>query len=173
MKVKYKSSTEDVSKDGKYRYQLSRTWDYSLPKVMFIMLNPSTATDTEDDKTLEKVVSYAKEWGYGSVLIGNLFAYRCKSADELSNVEEPVGEGNQNALKVMSEQAKTIVCAWGNSKVSSTGNSLDFISKPLHYLELSIDGTPKNPLYLKGNLIPQLVVEKNDKELKLNKKINN
>ena len=65
-----------LSEDRKYRYLLSRNWDDTKPTVLFIGLNPSTADEKEDDPTINKCISYAKSWGYGKVLMANLFAFR-------------------------------------------------------------------------------------------------
>ena len=56
---------------GRYRYQLWRVWDPGRPLgcVMFLMLNPSTATDAEDDPTIRRCSGYARSWataGYTS-----------------------------------------------------------------------------------------------------------
>jgi len=59
-----------------YRYMLIREWDENLPRTDFIMLNPSTADEYEDDATIRKCISYAKSWGCGSVRVMNLFAIR-------------------------------------------------------------------------------------------------
>ena len=58
-----------------YRYSLWRLWDTSIPSVLFIGLNPSTADEHEDDPTLSKCMQYAANWGYGGVYIANLFAF--------------------------------------------------------------------------------------------------
>ena len=63
-----------ISDCGKYRYQLWRKWDPSLPVVLFIMLNPSQADASEDDPTIRRCINYAKSWGYGGIYVGNLFA---------------------------------------------------------------------------------------------------
>ena len=62
----------------RYRYKLWRVWDPARPLglVMFLMLNPSTATDAEDDPTIRRCIGYARSWGYGGLYVGNLFAYR-------------------------------------------------------------------------------------------------
>ena len=41
-----------ISKNKKYRYELSRIWSES-PKITFIMLNPSLGNETYDDKTIK------------------------------------------------------------------------------------------------------------------------
>lgn len=150
-----------ISECGKYRYQLSRVWDESKLKVMFIMLNPSTADASQDDPTIRRCINFAKSWGFGGLMVGNLFAYRATNPKELLNVLDPAGEENQKFLDEMFETCETIVCAWGNSKIVSTIHKRDSGYKPLgpskdrlHYLELSNDGTPKHPLYLKGDLKP-------------------
>lgn len=36
-------ASAELSPDGVYRYRLDRAWDDSLPRLVFLMLNPSTA----------------------------------------------------------------------------------------------------------------------------------
>lgn len=59
-----------------YRFALWRIWDQSMPYAMFIGLNPSTADETRDDPTLVRCGNFARQWGYGSVCMANLFALR-------------------------------------------------------------------------------------------------
>lgn len=156
-----KSAT--VSGCGKYRYRLERIWDKSKPKVLFIMLNPSTADAMNDDATIRRCVNYAKEWGYGGVLVGNLFAYRATKPKELLTAENPIGDENLKFIDQMFKEAAAVICAWGNSGiVDKLGKKLGPDYKPLkgwigflYYLELAKNGTPKHPLYLKKDLIPQ------------------
>lgn len=42
--------------------------------VLFIMLNPSTATDILNDPTIRRCIGFAQRWGYAKLLVGN--AYR-------------------------------------------------------------------------------------------------
>ena len=65
-----------LSADRKYRYVLTRIWDETKPTVVFIGLNPSTADEEVDDKTIRKCIGYAKRWGYGKLIMVNLFAFR-------------------------------------------------------------------------------------------------
>lgn len=74
-----------LSEDRKYRYILSRTWDETKPTVLFIGLNPSTADEKTDDPTIRKCINYAKCWGYGKILMANLFAFRSTILIELIN----------------------------------------------------------------------------------------
>ncbi len=59
----------------KYRYSLTRSWNSAKGYVLFIGLNPSTADETIDDPTLRRCMNYAKDWGYGGLIMVNLFAY--------------------------------------------------------------------------------------------------
>ena len=146
-----------------YRYTLSRIWDLSKPQVMFIMLNPSTADALKDDPTIKRCIAFAKSWGYGGINVGNLFAYRSRFPIELFHTLDPVGKENIKFLKDMALKSEIIVCAWGNGSLVEKLKKklwpeyfpLKGLYKPLHYLELCNDGTPKHPLYLKSNLKPQ------------------
>ena len=51
------NKTAVLSDDNIYRYQLSRIWDEEKPKILFIMLNPSTADEFVEDPTIRRVVN--------------------------------------------------------------------------------------------------------------------
>lgn len=79
-----------LSDDRKYRYSLSRVWDESKNKVMFIGLNPSTADETEDDPTIRRCINFAKSWGYVGLEMTNLFAFRATAPKDMKNTKEPI-----------------------------------------------------------------------------------
>ena len=72
-----------ISECGLYRYELHRTWDKKKGKVLFIMLNPSTADAVNDDTTTIRCINYAKRWGFGSMMIGNIYPFRAKRPKDL------------------------------------------------------------------------------------------
>ena len=80
-----------LSEDRKYRYVLSRIWDKSKPIVMIIGLNPSTADETEDDRTIRRCIKFADSWGYGGVYMLNLFAFRATKPTDMFVVVNPIG----------------------------------------------------------------------------------
>lgn len=146
-----------ISKCEKYRYQLWRIWDESLPAVMFVMLNPSTADADEDDPTIRRCIGFAKSWGYGGIYVGNLFAYRATNPKELLYQEEAEGGFNWPHLLTMEVKCDKIICAWGNYGIVKKLTYKKY--KPVlrsksHCLGISKDGAPKHPLYLKGDLKP-------------------
>ena len=100
-----------------YRYRLWRIWEEAKPKVMFIMLNPSTADGKMDDPTVRRCISFAKSWGYGGLYVANLFAYRSTQPKDLLEQTDVVGLDNSFHLKEMSKKCEIAVCAWGNSKI--------------------------------------------------------
>ena len=72
-----------ISVCSKYRYELHRTWDEKKKKVLFIMLNPSTADGMKDDLTTIRCMNFAKKWGYGGLMIGNIYPFRAKRPKHL------------------------------------------------------------------------------------------
>ena len=83
------------------------------------MLNPSTADEKTDDLTTIRCIKFAKKWGYGGIMIGNLYPFRAKRPKDLRKWEdslwnETVGATqecyhvlttNKKAVKCMAEQA--------------------------------------------------------------------
>ena len=58
-----------------YRYSLMRTWSYHQEKIHFIMLNPSTATEIQNDPTVERCERRARSLNYGAFCVTNIFAW--------------------------------------------------------------------------------------------------
>jgi len=139
---------------GNYRYSLTRKWAEG-PSVLFVMLNPSTADANEDDPTIGRCISFAKSWDYGSLVVGNLFAFRTPSPDDLMESENPIGDANDEWLDKLQKSANLTVAAWGN-KGRFLGRSkkvAQLLNKP-HYLRMTSIGEPSHPLYLPAKLKP-------------------
>jgi hypothetical protein len=141
--------------DGNYRYLLGRKWDENLQQVTFLMLNPSTADHEQDDPTLRKCINFAKFWGYGSLEVVNLFAYRATNPRELRQVNEPVGRKNNYYLELAIKKTHLIILAWGTkgSFQKRDKEVLNLISdkQPLYCLGLTKYGYPRHPLYVRND----------------------
>jgi hypothetical protein len=83
-----------ISRDGQYRYALSRIWDEAKPTVLFVMRSPSTADGERDDRTITRCVNFATSWGYGGVHVTNLYAAR-----NTETAKDPVGKDNVKHVK--------------------------------------------------------------------------
>ena len=150
-----------ISDCNKYRYELHREWDKDKKKVLFIMLNPSTADGVEDDLTTRRCINFAKKWGYGGTMIGNIYPFRAKRPKDLRKWIDTDKDAafettviNQAYVGNMATCADLIVCAWGCNYKGGIPEWIDNLGR-LHYLELCDDGvTPKHPL---GNLSKDLV----------------
>jgi len=144
-----------ISNCSKYRYELHREWDKKKGKVLFIMLNPSTACGVTDDLTTIRCMNFAKKWGYGGIMIGNIYPFRAKRPKDLKKWVRDCKHSkrfqdwiNYRHIMSMAEQADMIVCAWGCNH-PGIPEMLEYTSD-LFYLELCKDNiTPKHPL---GNL---------------------
>jgi len=157
------SWAEFGGENKEYRYALRRVWDKSLGSVLFVMMNPSTADPFVDDPTVAKCQRYARAWGYGTLWVGNTFAYRATNQKQLMQVADPVGPENDEWLLKMAKQAGIIVLAYGKphkhlcQRGSDVAALLRSAGHELHVLKLCNDGTPSHPLYLKGTLKPCLL----------------
>ena len=143
-----------ISDDSKYRYQLSRIWDEEKPTVLFIMLNPSTADADRDDPTIRRVMNFAKSWGYGGVFVGNLYAFRSTDPKALRHTDDPIGEDNIEHIQTLIGITERVIYAWGNHHKEPEWLK-DLVDTP-YCIDISKNGIPKHPLYLKSELQPKL-----------------
>ncbi|QCC59415.1 DUF1643 domain-containing protein [Natrinema thermotolerans] len=148
-------ATFDEHRD--YRYTLTRKWDESKPTLGWIMLNPSTADETEDDPTIRRCIGYAKDWGYGSITVGNLFALRATDPDELREHPDPVGGRNDDELQAVCEFADKVVAAWGaNGDLYGRGREVgEILDADLYALDTTKAGHPVHPLYQPKDAEPE------------------
>ncbi|CTQ48363.1 DUF1643 domain-containing protein [Jannaschia donghaensis] len=153
-------STATYSDDESYRYVLTRTWDGAGDRVAFVMLNPSTATEFQNDPTVERCERRARALGFGAFRVVNIFAYRATDPRDMRAQSDPVGgPANDDAIREAALWADTTICAWGtHGAYLDRGPRVEALlratGKPLATLGLSKDGHPKHPLYIAYSVQP-------------------
>ncbi|MQQ08097.1 DUF1643 domain-containing protein [Epibacterium sp. SM1979] len=146
-----------------YRYALTRVWDTSGRRVMFVMLNPSKATEVQNDPTIERCERRARTLGFGGFRATNIFAYRATDPRDMRAADAPEGPANMETLREGADWADTVICAWGThgayrNQGPQVAELLRGTGKPLYHLGLSKAGHPKHPLYIAYVQQPQLWV---------------
>lgn len=144
----------------RYRYQLREIWNPDRPLVLWVLMNPSVACLDHADPTLRKTGNFARIWGYGGQWVGNVHAYRSTNKNRLLEVDDPVGPDNDRLILEMSEQAQTVVLAYGQPPKQLRSRGAQVVALLRHHphlchLRLAQDGTPVHPLYLPFSLRPQ------------------
>lgn len=150
-----------LSQDWLHRFQLLRVWDTEKPKVAFIGLNPSTADANNDDPTIRRCIRFAKDWGYGGIIMVNLFSFRATSPADMKAHHEPNREENVNFILSAAHDARVVICAWGANGDYLKQN--EWIKKllrdrdiPMGCLGKTKDGHPRHPLYIKADKLPEI-----------------
>ena len=143
-----------------YRFALTRTWDPKGRKVMFVMLNPSKATEVANDPTVERCEARAKTLGFGAFMVTNLFSLRETDPHAMRKHPYPVGEATDDALQNGADWADMTIAAWGVHGVHQRRNTevvslFQSHNQPLHCLGETKDGHPRHPLYLPYSAQPQ------------------
>ena len=147
------------SRCRRWRYLLWRRWDEARPLANFLMLNPSTADEFKLDPSCTRARRYAERWGYGGLIVTNLFGWRATDPDVMLAAQDPVGRGNDRAILAAAREAAIVVCAWGNHGAHNE-RSRQVLSRlrcaglSLHMLRMNGSGEPAHPLYLPGSLAP-------------------
>lgn len=148
----------DISEDKLYRFVLGRSWDESLPECVFIMLNPSTADESHDDPTIRRCINFAKSFGCGTLLVGNLYAFRTNDPRDLFRSSEPTGGvRNDAALTDLLPRGSVVIAAWGaHAKVERVTEVLRLPGfDRLTALATTKAGMPRHPLYVPATATPQ------------------
>jgi len=148
------------SNDRVYRYVLFRSWGPDGQTIAFIGLNPSTADETKNDPTVSRCINYAKRWGFQSMHMLNIFAFRATDPKAMLRATDPVGDCNDEWIENVCKDAHMIVLCWGQhghylDRGKEVMESLRKLGKPLHYLKACKNGMPGHPLYLPADLKPK------------------
>lgn len=146
--------------ERRYRYRLSRVWDRDLPIVVWVMLNPSTADAFRLDPTIRRVLAFSRDWGFGGVVVVNLFALRATHPRALLAADDPTGPHNDHAIARAADSADQIALAWGNSgtllnRAEIVLSSLAHRQDNLLSLGVTKTGQPRHPLYVHGSVSPR------------------
>lgn len=160
-----------ISEDGRYRYRLWRWFAvcmtpllfptrhhppaYQDKRVLWIMLNPSTADGQEDDPTIRKCMGFAARWEYGGVEVVNLYAFRATKPTALWEASEPVGpENDMFIFRALEDKGVgKVVVAWGasggirtNKRATAVIKSVRFYGHKPECLGVTRSGEPLHPL---------------------------
>jgi hypothetical protein len=155
------ASIAEYSDCETYRYTLTRVWDGGGPRAAFVMLNPSTATEVQNDPTVERCERRARALGFGAFRVLNIFAYRATDPRVMRAAADPVGPGNDAAILAALPWADRVICAWGThgahlDRGAQVAAMLRAAGAPLWHLGLSKAGHPKHPLYIGYEVQPRL-----------------
>lgn len=168
----FSSDADGPDGRGKYRHTLWRRnlldddpgayaefWDRY---VMFLCLNPSTATETLDDPTVRQSWMRVRRWGYGSFVMANLFDFRATEPERMKAQPDPVSEWCDEWLWMTALGANKIVLAWGcdgahRNRDIEVLRLLERFRHRMFYLTLTAQGFPSHPLYKARDLKPSPV----------------
>jgi len=144
-----------ISDCGRYRYLLRRTWDHDKPRVLFVMLNPSTADAEIDDATIRSCIRLSRGLEYGSFEVVNLFGLRATDPVELQRADDPVGPRNNESIEGAVMRCDLAICAWGAHPMAAqrarpTHALLRRVRPAVFCLGTTKSGAPKHPLYIKS-----------------------
>lgn len=130
--------------------------------LVFVMLNPSTATETEDDPTIRRCMGFARAAHSPQLGVVNLFGARSTGPRKLLEIPDPVGEDNDAELRrILSLPDSRIVAAWGTHKpelhrvlgprVAEFCEMAERAGRQLRCLGTCQDGQPRHPLYVSAD----------------------
>lgn len=153
----------------RYRYVLGVEWLAPLVarpivpprRLLWVMLNPSTATEQRLDPTVRRCVGFARRWGYDATEVCNLFAWRATDPDDLyragSQGENITGRGNDQVVLERAGRCNTVVVAWGGhgDTMHAGERMLALLRRSGHLVHrlgsLTKYGHPRHPLYLSSS----------------------
>jgi len=161
---KYLVSSADISPCEKYRYELRRVWDPDKKPVLWVMVNPSTADAWDDDPTITRCVGFTRAWGFGGIVVCNLFALRATDPRSLRGHPDPRGPRNDSVLLKHAADAGLTIAGWGSKggplgrliaeRAAQVRQVFAAAGRPMHCLTLCRDGQPSHPLMLPAKLTP-------------------
>jgi hypothetical protein len=125
--------------------------------ISFLMLNPSTANEVDNDPTIERCQRRAIAMGYGSMIIVNLFPFRMTDSTQLNTVNNLLGDASEadNCILRAVQASAMTVCGWGKHPLAvPRGQAVILklknarLQDKVKCLQLNADNSPQHPLYI-------------------------
>ncbi len=148
-------------------FSICRTWRYRLwrklggtgPRVLFLLLNPSTADESTNDPTVARCCTRSIAWGFGLMEVCNIFAFRATDPRDMMAAPDPIGPENDGYIEQAANRAQTIICGWGEHGAHmNRGRHVTGLLRAkgydLHCLRKNVSQHPCHPLYLPYGLPP-------------------
>ena len=127
--------------------------------MVFVGLNPSTADESTDDPTIRRILGFADDWGFGTLVMLNAFAFRSTDPKALhvraARRHEVVGVENDATIARAFEANRNgkLVVGWGaHGSLLGRGRHVAEMARTIHgrpqCLGRTGSGEPRHPLYL-------------------------
>lgn len=125
-------------------------------RFLFVGLNPSTASLTRRDPTVDVFCrAFAYRAGYRDLEIANLFALRSTDKRALLCARDPIGPECDKHLKAAAREADAVLFGWGmhfHPLVASRAANVERMirtatSAPIFVIARNADQSPAHPLY--------------------------
>src|ERR1044072_3523405 len=131
-----------LSTCGAYRYALWRIWDEATPLWMMALLNPSPATEAEDDPTIARCCLRAHRGGAGGLVVVNSGAIRATDSNHACAAPDPIGPHNSAWVRALIPTCSQHIAGWGPKAAIFGGDLLlreIFMERgvPLHALAIN------------------------------------
>lgn len=151
----------DYLNNDNYRYILTREFNAGYGSILYVMLNPSTATQEIDDPTIRRCIGFAKRERCRYMEVVNLFALRATDPSELKKSADPIGPGNDEIIRDAVQRSGKVILAWGtHGTLNDRDNEVTRLiwedcqpwpDKGPYCFGQNANGTPKHPLFLKAD----------------------
>lgn len=165
--------TATFSPCGTWRYELTRDLTESCyaPKrgsgvLVSVGLNPSTATDDDDDPTVHKESFYTIWWGYVRFIKINAYAFCATKPEHMFEARDRgvdiVGPDNdatiRRAISLVRRQGGRVLVAWGKNIEDSRQAAIAklFGDVAPYCIKVNKDGTPFHTCYARNDAKPVL-----------------
>lgn len=142
----------------KYRPLLGRSWhgkDTPQPYVLWIGMNPSSASAHVNDRTINREINFTDREGFKSLRKCNIMDYRATSPKRLLEIPGACCSLNNLAtIETQALNATLIIAAWGSvhTRLSSYVEDVEKLlrkwSVEVWCLGRTKTGAPRHPLYV-------------------------
>lgn len=98
----------------RFRHEISEIWDASRRPAVWVLANPSLASEDVTDPTWRKGVGFSKRLGYGGQIFVNVFDYIATDPADLKTAGYPRSPSNDaHVIDAACRGDGSVICAWG------------------------------------------------------------